>query len=134
MKNLIYIILSLLIIGIFLFVIVLNLPKATTKNKAATIELDAIELLDDFIASEINANKKYIGKIIEVQGIISRIEKDKKGSSVIMLKTNDKIKSILCTMENEPKGLAAGQQVKIKGICNGYLLDVVLNRCNLVKS
>ena len=52
---------------------------------------------------------------------------------VIILNTNDMIGGILCTFENKPKSkIEEGQKIVIKGQCSGLLMDVILNKCNIV--
>ena len=134
MKKVLYIILAIFAILILGYVIILNLPQASTKNKEASITIEASQLFDKYSNSEKQANTKYNGKVIEVSGVVRNVTKDKKGDIAVILNTNDMIGGILCTFENPPReDLKKGQSVKIKGQCNGLLMDVVLNKCNLVQ-
>lgn len=134
MKKLLYTILALIVILVLGYTIFLNLPKASTKNKETKIEVTAVKLFKDFNRNEQNANNRYNGKVIEVSGAIRNVSKDKKGATVVLLNTDDMIGSVLCTFETPPESkLTDGQEVTIKGQCSGLLMDVVLNKCNLVK-
>lgn len=134
MKKLFKILIALFILAILGYFIIMNLPQATTKNKEAKIEVKAIKLFNDFSTNEQTANNLYNGKVIEVSGEVRNVTKDKKGATVVILKTEDMVGGVLCTFENAPKQtLNKGNQVTIKGQCSGLLMDVVLNKCNLVK-
>ena len=125
---------ALIVIAILSYVIILNLPQASTKNKEAQIKVEASELFEAYSTHERKANNTYNGKVIEVSGEVRNISEDKKGSTVVILNTNDMIGGVLCTFENKPKEtIKAGQKVTIKGQCSGLLMDVVLNKCNLIK-
>ena len=81
---------------------------------------------------EKKANAKYLGKIVEVSGIISEKTKDRIGNYNITLQGPD-LAGIGCEFENKVQdklaNLKEGQEVKIKGICTGVLMDVVLVDC-----
>jgi len=105
----------------------LNIEKA----KAITIEASA--LFDEYSANEKAANAKYIDKVLEVSGEVTNVSKNAEGLTVIMLKTNDLMFGVNCTMEEKEVKCKAGDKLTLKGICTGYLTDVVLIRCHRVK-
>lgn len=133
MKKLLYILIALIVILAITGLVFFNLPGATTKNKDAAFSINASEVLSAFQSNEKKANKTYMGKVITVKGKVKGLEKDKKGSEVVLLDTGDDMANILCTFESDPGGISIGQEISVKGMCNGYLMDVVLNRCNIVK-
>ncbi len=131
MKRLIYSVLTFVVLLMLGYFIVLNLPKASSKNKEAVHSVAAKGLFQEFENNEAGANKKYIGKTIEVKGIIGSIEKDKKGATVLVLETDDMLSGVLCTLEGnvDMDKYKKGSEVTVKGLCTGYLMDVVLNKC-----
>ncbi len=67
--------------------------------------------------------------VLEVTGIINEMSKNQKGETVITLKGTD-MGGIICTLESAIQAATkVGATVVIKGICTGYLTDVVLVRC-----
>lgn len=106
-----------------------------------------VEMKSDFILSsdsiyvafsedESAANKKYIGKIVEVNGSIHSIEKDNANVSV-MLSTNQGMGFVVCRLDSAEaltfKG-TEGQRLNVKGECVGYMMpDVNISRCVVVK-
>lgn len=82
--------------------------------------------------------KNYIGKIVEVSGEVSEVFKNQQNQNVIQLKSGKEGAFINCTMEEGYFKIAKGNQVSIKGICNGIgetdtilgiFGDVYLTRC-----
>ena len=133
MKKVLYFILGIIIILLIAFIVVINLPQASTKNKAANFSMDAKELFSAYSGNEANANAKYNGKVIEVSGKLMDISEDEQGATVLLLDSGDDFGGILCTLDNTPKKMPSiGQELKIKGQCNGILMDVVLSKCHII--
>lgn len=112
---------SIAAMGIHLF----SKPHQGIGNETPALSINSSLLVADFEGDENIANSKYLGKIIEVTGKIT--EKD---SVSIILKATD-LAGVNCAMDKNYKidHLKEGQQVKIKGICTGILMDVVLVDC-----
>lgn len=90
-------------------------------------------LLQTFETDENAANALYLGKILLVSGTVESVSSDSLGISVY-LKEGDSIAGVICSFEKESIDTALirkGIRVNVKGICTGYLMDVVLNRCSL---
>jgi len=116
-------------------------PKnLTTVDAIAT--LNATELVQAFEADSASANRKYLGKVVAVEGEIKSIETD--GGVTIVLKTDNAASTVRCSMDSTQKTasseLKEGSLIKIKGNCSGYTADellgadVILNRCVLVNT
>jgi hypothetical protein len=72
--------------------------------------------------------------IVVVTGTISSVSEDSVGISVY-LKQRDATSGVICSFDKTTLNRSAvdtGLLVSIKGICTGYLMDVVMNRCALV--
>lgn len=109
-----------------------NKPHTDVANSKADITLTAQTILNDFENNENNANAKYLEQIIEISGTISTLSmNDNKG--IITLNNEGSIGSVMCHLTPEEtlkfKNLHTGKPVIIKGICTGYLMDVVLVKC-----
>ncbi len=116
-----------------------KVPSLTKIN--ADISVSATDLVTAFENDSASANEKYPGKILSVNGIIKSIEEQ---SGTVVLGDINQLTSVRCSMDsgfiNKLLGLKEGEQVKIKGLCTGYIpddsglglgADVVLNRCIL---
>ncbi len=90
---------------------------------------NASELYEFYQADEAAGNLKLIGKIIEVEGTIAEVSTDENGSSVVMLRDPGAFGGVMCTMDGRVEGLEIGKTVIIRGMCTGFLFDVVMNKC-----
>ena len=97
--------------------------------------LSSTTLVSEFENDEKMANSLYLDKIIEVSGTIANISDD--GSVVVVtLKEPESLSGVLCSFDKNfisMEKMSLGTKVTIKGICTGYLLDVVLTKCALVE-
>lgn len=128
---------TIIVIGILFIISALTGYMLFTK-KHRTVEneeyrsINASELFDDFSTNEIQANKQYLDKVLEVTGTVSEVRTNQKGETVIVLKTKDPLFGVSCTLKDAAADIPAGTQVVVKGICTGYLSDVVLTRGVLI--
>lgn len=100
---------------------------------AEALNLSAQNLVSDYETDEAAANGKYLNKVLLVNGVVAETTTNQAGETVIAITGSD-MGNVLCTLEE--KGITApakGTEVKIKGICTGYLTDVVLVRSILEK-
>ncbi|MFT4644466.1 MAG: hypothetical protein ACI8ZX_000869 [Planctomycetota bacterium] len=110
-----------------------NKPHRNIAEEKADFSISANELFDEFDADEKKANAKYLDKVIEVTGSIIDIENNLEGNSVIMLEAeNAMIGGVLCTL-NPGEELKADSEVTLKCRCTGFLADVVLTECSVLK-
>jgi len=112
------------------------MPDKNYDNVKADYTLQSERLVAEFEKNEAKANQKYMDKVVEVQGIIAEISADQKGATVVALRNVDAFSGVLCTL-NEDAGKAmqsytVGKPIKIRGVCTGMLMDVVLNKCVIV--
>lgn len=104
-----------------------NRTAADTATKSPDFSLTAMELASEFTSDESSANEKYLGKVIEVEGEL--LSKESSDILILTLKGADMINLRAEMATNQAPDLATGAKVKVKGICTGFLLDVVLNEC-----
>lgn len=133
LKKIVITVIILGAIGSFVGYKMYNKPHVDVAEASAEISINANELINEFSIDETSANNKYLEKIVAVSGEITSIaiENDK---PIITLKTNNDFGSILCHFNKNSTNLnqlKEGQNVTIKGICTGYLMDVVLVKCAL---
>lgn len=139
MKKIFFITLIALLIGaisiFFVYTRVYNKPHTDVNNSTADFNVSAVELMAAFQNDEQSANQKYLDKIVQVIGTIRKIN-TVNGISVITLGTGDSMGGVICNMDPaENKNvlvLEVGQELEAKGICTGYLLDVILVRAVII--
>jgi hypothetical protein len=108
----------------------INKPHRNVET-AAAVSVTAVAIANEYETNEADANKKYLDKVLEVTGEITGVSKNQKAETVIALKGTD-MSGLLCTIEGTfTKEFKVGEAIKIKGICTGYLTDVILVRCSV---
>lgn len=104
------------------------------------IKVSAIQLFNEFNANEAVAQKKYVpeklgDKKVEITGEINEIGKNDDGETFYTLKTSDEMFGVKCIMDKgeEIKNAKVGDNITVRGFCDGYNMDVIVNRCKSVK-
>lgn len=110
-------------IGYYMF----NKPLSSTMSMKADYSLEPGVLLAAFEEDEAAANTKYLDKVIEVKGQVQKIERAN-DQIAVYLETDNLMSSIIFQMEDTGVEFEEGEEVTLKGICTGYLMDVVLVR------
>ncbi|MGE5424731.1 MAG: OB-fold protein [Syntrophothermus sp.] len=143
MKLWLKIILGLFILGIIAAALVwkfyINKPQPDYEELKPDYAMTAAELYKNFINHPGEANKLYLGKIIEVTGQLNKIETT--DSLVTAVFVFDKgmfgDAGLRCTMmkkfNDEARKLKTDGNVKLKGYCTGYNegSDVIMEHCSL---
>lgn len=105
-----------------------NKPHKKAEDEKG-IPVAAASLFAEFSTSETEANTKYLNKVLEVSGTVSEVSQNQDGKTVAVLQAEDPLGGVQCTMRENGITLAVGQQVKVKGFCNGYTMVVLLSDC-----
>jgi tRNA_anti-like len=96
-----------------------------------SITVAAAQLATDFENDETRSNSLYLDKVLEVSGEVNEITKNQKGETLIVLKGTG-MSTVRCTLEEDaPPEIKSGSIASFKGICTGYLTDVVMVRCRI---
>lgn len=136
MKKLILIVLVLVVIGGVTGYLMYNKPHKSTADATSDFVVDAPALFKEFSSDEAAANTKYLDKVVKVRGTVKSVETDEAGNSILTLDAADEMFGVICTIPNNVSGdlemPEVGEQVTVKGVCTGMLMDVVLIRCVLV--
>lgn len=127
--------LLLAVLGLVASIYYYNKPHVDVQKSEATYVLTAQNLIDEYRNNETDTDKKYSETVIQVKGKVFEIS-TLKGNSVITLKDEGLESSIICHMlpEDNKRTLQfkKGDEINVKGICSGYLMDVIMVRCTLV--
>lgn len=125
-----------LLLGILGAIVGYNLINKDFENMTeaiSEIQLSATQLFSDYENNEPKANKKYLDKIVEVSGRVKEVSQDENGMTSLTLETESDMFGVICQLDNLTKhartDFKEGEEVKLKGICTGVLMDVVLVRC-----
>jgi hypothetical protein len=110
-------------------------PHTSTADQKVDYSLAATALFNSFQKDEPAANKKYLGKVIGIRGIISDIQASA-GNTSILLEASP-MGGVNCSFSNAGAGtftkLKKGDSLSLKGRCTGFLMDVNLVDCVLTE-
>lgn len=134
MKKILITIIVLSLIGGGIGYYMYNKPVASLEKKKADIEVSASQLIADYEADETAANEKYLGKVVQVSGTVAEVT-EAPGKKKINLDTGNPMSMIICELEDgtAPDAIQVGSTVTMKGMCSGYLSDVILVQSSVVK-
>lgn len=107
--------------------------ESSVASEPAVASIGASELLILYETNEDSANQLYLGKVIAVTGIVDSYSEDSLSVSVY-LKNPEDFSGVTCVFDKsliDASFIQAGSETSIKGICSGYLFDVILNKCAL---
>lgn len=115
-----------------------NRTNKDLKDVKPDFTTDVSSLLMEFEKDTATANRKYIDKVILVNGQVKSI--DREGNPVVIaIGDPTAMSSVQCSMDStyveDYKDVNEGDHVKIKGMCTGgkteelFGTDVILNRC-----
>jgi hypothetical protein len=112
-----------------------TLPHRNTSGEQAVAELSATNLYNEFLNSENIANKKWVGKVIEVSGSISSVSE--LGNYISLNLKGSAVGGVNCSIlkkDLDPGDkFNTGDSIIIKGKCTGFLMDVNLVDCVIKK-
>lgn len=137
MRRNIFIIIGLVIMigaatGIYLW----NKPHQNIQKATADLTVEAPALMADFNTDETTANARYLDKVVSVTGKVQTVNSGN-GSTLISLEANDDLGVISCELDpavQHPRtNFSPGEQLTLKGVCAGKMMDVVLTRCVIVE-
>lgn len=134
MKKIIIPLIALAMIAAAVGFYMYNKPVESLENKKPDVTINAEQLLADYEENEQLANDKYLGKVVQVNGKVAEISTGE-GKSKIHLETSNPISVVITELDegNTAEGLKIGDQATIKGMCSGYLSDVILVRSSVIK-
>lgn len=102
-------------------------------SKEKGIRITATAIFDSFTSNEQAANISFLNKAIEVTGKVINVKNNQAGETVVYLQSADPVFGVNCTFKQYPGKIMKGDNITFKGICTGYLSDVILNEGVIVK-
>ena len=142
-KSRVFLIVSLILLTAILYMYrEYNRGNKVLSEVEPAIKISAHDISSSFAQSDSLSNSKFLGKVIEIEGVVKNIEMPDSNISVIIISGNNEMSSVRCTMDSSLHSKAIsidiGTAATLKGICTGYnadeLLgsDVLMNRCVIV--
>ena len=118
-------------VGLYLF----NLHDKNLQKAKPDLTITSTDLQKAFEDNEAVSIAKYVNKIIEVTGTIESVKAGEGNITNVALKTGSELSLVICTLspQSDPAVLISGDEVTIRGECSGFLMDVLLNNCVIIK-
>jgi len=112
--------------GLYLY----NKPHSGVENIAPVVTIAAPALYEQYSANEKDGDKKFLDKVVEINGIVSDVQKT--DTTINILLKGNGIGGINCSLsikDNKTALPSVGATVILKGRCTGFLMDVELVDC-----
>lgn len=122
-----------------------NRKTQSLTESRAYYKISAIKFLEEYSSDQLLSDKKYLGKIIQVDGNLKDIEKDDKGFLTFVLGDLTSMSSVRCSIDTmlviDESAYPVGTAVSLKGECTGFNADdlglgadIVLNRSVIIQN
>lgn len=137
MKKALFLVLALVFLaGAVVFYFQWNKPHRNPADEEG-LKISAEELFAKYESNETEANASYLNKTIEVSGAIMDSGLNQDGEPTLTLNAGNEMFGVLITFNpsEKEKVLAKlnGDKVTSKGICSGYITDVIIKDAVLVE-
>ena len=134
-KLLIGISVTVITAAIIIYFFMYNKPHPDYANLDVEFSMQAAALFDEFSADGTAAGSKYIGKMVGINGPITRVEQSDSLVTIVFVIRKGEFgdEGLRCSMlpssAEAARKLQPGADVKIKGYCTGFTGDVVMEEC-----
>lgn len=120
-----------------------NRKTQSLTDSNADFKISAVKFLEEYSSDQVLSDKKYLGKVIQVEGNLKEIERDDKGSLTFVLGDLSSMSSVRCSIDTtvviDESAYPVGTAVSLKGECTGFNADdlglgadIVLNRSVII--
>lgn len=127
---------SAILITSVIFIMLYNKPHRSVNRDEPAFRLTVPQLAEAYAQDEEKANTLYSGKVLEVEGTLKEMILSD-STLILLMGEGSQALGISCYLnrdqKNKYRSLKRGGQVRVKGICNGLLLDIVMDKCILVQ-
>ena len=107
------------------------------------VKISTTDLIHEYEANDSAANQKFLGKVIEIKGNITKVERDEKGYYTVVFGDGARSSTVRCSMDTvhneDAANLKEGSSAIVRGSCTGFNKDemglgsdVILNRCAVI--
>jgi hypothetical protein len=109
----------------YVFVYAKNHHRDVQAEKSIVVVADSLSAV--FGEDEAKANAAYLNKAIQVTGAIINIEKNQAGQTTILVGNKTAFSNVSITLAMPlPSKYGVGSTITVKGVCTGFLSDVVV--------
>ncbi len=122
-----------------------NRKTQSLTDSKTDFKISAVKFLEEYSSDQVLSDKKYLGKVIQVEGNLKEIERDDKGSLTFVLGDLTSMSSVRCSIDTavviDESAYPVGTAVSLKGECTGFNADdlglgadIVLNRSVIIQN
>jgi hypothetical protein len=136
-KKIIFVIVALFFVGacIWFGCYLYNKPHGSAASETASSSIAADVLYQQYAKNEQAADSIYLGKVIEVKGVLTEIDHNGE-TDILELSPQKNGGGISCQMFPHDATVKTiyppiGSKITIKGKCTGFLMDVSLVDCGV---
>lgn len=126
--------------GVYFYV---NRKTQSLNSTKADFEISAIKFLEEYSSDQALSDKKFLGKIIQVDGNLKDIEKNEEGFLTIVIGDLTSVSSVRCSIDTtvviDESEYPVGTAITLKGECTGFNsddlglgADIVLSRSVII--
>ena len=122
-----------IVLGACFFIV--NKPHKNVTGVMADAYVSATDLYNTYFVNEISADKQYLNKVIEVKGEVASVNWSGQ-NSFLLIRANDSGGINCAVIMNDSSVISQikkGEFVTVKGRCTGFLMDVNLVDCIIIK-
>lgn len=97
--------------------------------------ITSTDLVKEFEKDEAAATAKYMNRIVEVIGPVHYLKVEEKKVISVTLQTGNAASLVICSFSSgiDPEKFDINKSSTIRGEFSGFLMDILLNNCSLIK-
>lgn len=111
----------------YYYIFVYSVNHHRNVENETSIDISAEALVNAYEQNEANANQLYLNKGISTKGAVINIGKDQANNNTLTIGSETAMSNVFVTLKTNQALPHLGDTIIIKGICNGYLSDVVIS-------
>ena len=120
--------------AVYYYVFVYSVQNHRNINDEDAITVVADSLAQHFTNDEVIANAKYLNKVLEIKGVVIDTASNQQGKATVTIGNVSSMANVFVTLGERPVvAIKLNDTIRVKGICSGFLSDVVINDATIVE-
>jgi len=120
--------------AVYYYVFVYSVQNHRNINDEQAISIIADSLAQQFTNDEAVANTIYLNKVIDVKGVVIDTASNQLGIPTLTIGNVNNLSNVFITLSERPKlPIKLNDTLRVKGICSGFLSDVVINDATIIE-
>lgn len=120
--------------AVYYYIFVYSVRNHRNINNEDAITVIADSLAHYFTHDEAIANANYLNKVLLVKGIVIDTASNQQGEPTVTIGNLSNMANVFVTLSERPVvAIKLNDTILVKGICSGFLSDVVINDAIIVE-